>query len=453
VQLGVLAFLVTLAAEWPLLYGLALGLIVTVVPAIWTVMRTVRVARQCSLSVSDAGLVEQRFGHRVSCYWDDVVEVQARRWLGGLFRQETLLLRYSSVEKLDYRGKLRNTIPSVVKKRGQIFGSAWTSSMPHGGMGRSDGHWPIAGCRSPAPVRATLPSWPDPRGGRGRVTTFVGGGHAPGAEFQAVDPSDCNLRTLSAARTARLPHVRFAQLFGSRPSPGDVPTQHIAALVEAVTTARTSVTDVYFNGAGGKIELHETGFVDYANHLAATHRSEDEAEHLVVGPDILHRLSEAEQRETGKTWRWAGNTRGYGQDERAETVASIRLHVAEPRAVAVETLDGERLHRYTFRVRAGRDHEDAVIARMYEHLRHHQIARVVFDVWLNDDGQLRRTREHGRLLPAAQSRYKPIAWTTDQWDFGIATGITVPSPAQILRPPDTTCRSEADLPVAWDGRS
>jgi hypothetical protein len=156
---------VTLAAEWPLLYGLALGLIVTVVPAIWTVMRTVRVARQCSLSVSDAGLVEQRFGHRVSCYWDDVVEVQARRWLGGLFRQETLLLRYSSVEKLDYRGKLRNTIPSVVKEKGadlrislDVFDAAWRDG-PIGRALADRGLSLACSCPRHAPVVAGSAGW------------------------------------------------------------------------------------------------------------------------------------------------------------------------------------------------------------------------------------------------------------------------------------------------------
>jgi hypothetical protein len=112
--------------------------------------------------------------------------------------------------------------------------------------------------------------------------------------------------------------------------------------------------------------------------------------------------------------------------------ASLRLHVAEPRAATIETVDGERLHRYTFRVESPRDHEDAVIARMYDHLRHHQATQVSFEVWLSDNGDLRRTRGRAKVYEQAQG-YTLRAFTTDYWDFGVTTEISAPSPDQILR--------------------
>jgi hypothetical protein len=115
--------------------------------------------------------------------------------------------------------------------------------------------------------------------------------------------------------------------------------------------------------------------------------------------------------------------------------AGVRLRVAEPRSATVERVGGERLHRYAFRVEPWRDHEDAVINRMYDHLRHHQATRILFEVWLADDGGLRRTRERARVRRQME-RYTLLGWTTDYWDFGVTTEITVPSPEQILGAPD-----------------
>lgn len=80
-------------------------------------------------------------------------------------------------------------------------------------------------------------------------------------------------------------------------------------------------------------------------------------------------------------------------------------------------------------------HEDAVIARMYDHMRHHQATRVSLEVWLTGDGNLRRTREHAKAYQQAQG-YTLRAWTTDHWDFGIITRIAIPSLDQILKEPD-----------------
>jgi hypothetical protein len=227
--------------------------------------------------------------------------------------------------------------------------------------------------------------------------------------------------------------MRLARLLRSRPTSGDVPIQDIAALIEAATTARTSTTAVYRTDFGREFKQHESGVEDFVRHLSSTRRTQDGAEHLRVGPDILHRLSEEERDKTGKAWRWEGEACPYWEGERAETAAALRLQVAEPRAA--KTVDGERLHRYAFRVETLRDHEDAAISRMYDHLRHHQTTRVLFEVWLTDDGDLRRTCERAKAHQQVQA-YTLQGWTTDYWDFGVTTEIAVPSPDQILRAAD-----------------
>jgi hypothetical protein len=80
---------------------------------------------------------------------------------------------------------------------------------------------------------------------------------------------------------------------------------------------------------------------------------------------------------------------------------------------------------------------------MYDHLRHHQTTRFLFEVWLADDGSLRRTRERATVRGRAQ-RYTLHGWTTDYWDFGVATDIAVPPPEQILGAPDGPAGSTVD---------
>lgn len=211
--------------------------------------------------------------------------------------------------------------------------------------------------------------------------------------------------------------------------------EHIAALIEAAATARASTTVVYRTDFGRRFKQHESGMEDFVRHLRSTRRAQDGAEHLQAGPDILHRLSEEEQHRTGKSWRWEGDVCPYQEGERAEMAAALRLHVAEPRSATTEKVDGERLRRYSFRVETWPDHKDAVIAHMYDHLRHHQTTQIVFEVWLTDDGGLRRTRERANARARKQG-YTVLGWTTDYWDFGVATEIAVPSPDQILRASD-----------------
>ncbi len=225
--------------------------------------------------------------------------------------------------------------------------------------------------------------------------------------------------------------MRLAPLRRSRPAFDDVPVEHIAELIEATTTARTAVTAAYRSDFGRRLTSHQSGTVDFVDQLHSARRT-DGVEHLQVGRDIFHRLSEKEARNTGKTWRWEGHACPYQEGERAETAASLRLRLAEPTVAAIATIDGERLHHFAFRVESGPGHEDATAARMYDHMRHHRMTRVLLDVWLTDDGRLRRTRERARMRDQVGA-HTLRAVTTENWDFGVATGIVVPSSEQILR--------------------
>jgi|EndMetStandDraft_8_1072994.scaffolds.fasta_scaffold171628_1 hypothetical protein len=221
----------------------------------------------------------------------------------------------------------------------------------------------------------------------------------------------------------------------SRSSPDDVPAEHIATLIETAATARTSTTAVFRSGFGQRFDQDESGVEDFVRHLGSVRRAQDGAEHLHAGPDILHRLSTKEQEETGKVWRWEGPACPFHAGERAEMAAALRLGVAVPSSATVKTVEGEQLHRYTFRVEAPRDHEDAIIARMYDHQRHHETTRVLLEVWLAGDGGLRRTRERAKVHQQVKE-YTLLGWTTDYWDFGVTAEITVPAPDQILGAPD-----------------
>jgi hypothetical protein len=67
-------------------------------------------------------------------------------------------------------------------------------------------------------------------------------------------------------------------------------------------------------------------------------------------------------------------------------------------------------------------------------MRHHQVTRTFVEVWLADDGTLRRTRERAKTQ-RRESGYALRAWVTDHWDFGIPVEITRPSPDQVLDEP------------------
>jgi hypothetical protein len=225
--------------------------------------------------------------------------------------------------------------------------------------------------------------------------------------------------------------MRFAGFSRSMPSFPDAATERMAAAVEAITTARAATTYVLLQG-GKEVEFGSHGLVDYVDGLRAT-SFQDGAEYVLSDAGALRRLTDEEQRETGKTWRFEGHGCPYWLGERTETATSLRLQVAEPVESAVESIDGLQLNRYTFRVRTSRGHENAVIARMYEHLHYHQIAKVTYDIWLTGDGELHATREEAIKARWAQNPGSCVKTTTTNWDFGVVTEIAPPEETEILR--------------------
>ena len=233
--------------------------------------------------------------------------------------------------------------------------------------------------------------------------------------------------------------MRFAPFSRSVPSFPEAATERIAAALEAITTARTTTTYVLLHG-GKEVEYESHGFVDYASHLR-TAGFRDGTEYLLFNAGALRRLTDEEQRETGKVWRLEGHECPYWPDEQTQMATALRLQVVEPIESAIENLDDTRLHRYTFRVKPGRGHQNSAITRMYEHLNYHKVAKVVQDIWLTDDGKLHSTREQLIMARWAQNSGTCVKATTTSWSFGVVTWITPPEETEILR--------TANAPNSW----
>jgi hypothetical protein len=211
----------------------------------------------------------------------------------------------------------------------------------------------------------------------------------------------------------------------------DVPFGHISAVLEGARTARVHLTTVV---GGSRRVVHQGGLIDFGGHLLLLRSEVDgrAVEHLQAGPDILHRLSDEEQRETGKVWRWEGSSCPYWENERAETIASVRPSVARPVGFAEERIDHEDLFRYTLRIEPARGDGDPVIARLHEHLRLHGADMVLLDVWLTEDGLLRGAREHFGRSFWRRIRGGMGSTTVDFWDFGVEVDISRPSADEVL---------------------
>ncbi|MGI8330128.1 hypothetical protein ACRYCC_09180 [Actinomadura scrupuli] len=243
--------------------------------------------------------------------------------------------------------------------------------------------------------------------------------------------------------------MRLARVFRGRPPPDEVPLGHIADEVEAVTTARLTADVLVSRGDGRTLPVRHEGFWDYRHHLGFIRISTGEviAHHLHAGPDVLCRLTPEEQQRTGMTWRWESPADPGWENHRAETVAAIR-HRAVPVAATVEEHDGERLRRFSLRIRPRRHETDPLLAGLYQRCERHGIKKLTYDVWLTADGRLRRTCE-GVTILRSHARPGSIASITEtQWDFGVVVeDLVAPRPHEIIRP-----RVEPGLTVLIDGR-
>lgn len=229
---------------------------------------------------------------------------------------------------------------------------------------------------------------------------------------------------------------RFARLSRNRPAPEEAPLGHIADEVEAVTTARLSATVLMKRADLRNAVVAQEGFWDYGRALGFLRISTEGmvADHLHVGPDVLCRLSPEERLRTGSSWRWECSADPGWESRRSEIVAALR-HRADPVAIAVEEGDGERVRRFSLRIRPRRNETDPLLAGLYQYTRRHGIKKLTYDVWLTEDGRLRRTREEVTILRSHARPGRIISITENQWDFGIIVeDLVVPPPHEIIPP-------------------
>jgi hypothetical protein len=132
VVLGVAATAVT---RGPLWMGVIIGVIFAAVTSPFTAMKI----RRRSLIASASGLIAQRDTYRVSCSWDDAVEIRARK-LGGVLPVDEIVFRQGTTEAVDSRGKRRKGVAGKVAKMGadrRIQVGVYDASWREGPIGES----------------------------------------------------------------------------------------------------------------------------------------------------------------------------------------------------------------------------------------------------------------------------------------------------------------------------
>jgi hypothetical protein len=228
--------------------------------------------------------------------------------------------------------------------------------------------------------------------------------------------------------------MKFPWLSGGRPSPDEVPLEHIADLAGDVRTARFASVIRMVKGDHRQMTVRQDGLFDYGHHLGLFRTTTPDGipDRLLRGPDVLQLLSADEQRETGKVWKWVGSAEPNWETERAETVAAIR-HLAQPTVVAVELVAGERVRRYSLRIRPRRQEKDPLLAGVYEHVRRCGIKLQTHDLWITADGRLVQTREHATMFRSHSGPGRVASYTQESWDFGIdLAGLPIPATDEIL---------------------
>nr|BFE37247.1 hypothetical protein GCM10010200_094980 [Actinomadura rugatobispora] len=187
-----------------------------------------------------------------------------------------------------------------------------------------------------------------------------------------------------------------------------------------------------FHGIGG--DHRGEGVWDFERHLRLLRFGTGaDAVHLLhAGPDMFTELSPQDRLQSGKRWTRATGGQTNWRSERSETVASIR-HLSEPVRVGSEKLAGQRLRRYSLRVRPDPAATDPLLKGVHEHVRSEGIKQLRFDAWLTGDDRLWQTREHATLHRAHARRTGVRTYSLYCWEFGIDLGdLAAPSPDEIL---------------------
>ncbi|HEX2312571.1 MAG TPA: hypothetical protein VHJ17_02490 [Thermomonospora sp.] len=230
---------------------------------------------------------------------------------------------------------------------------------------------------------------------------------------------------------------------GGAPVPVDVPLGVIADAVETVRTARMLRVLRYASGS-----LHEQGLWDFERHLGImrTMTPDGPVDRLYTRTEVFRLLSPEEQDETGRVWRREPYREEIPDPGRAGTVAALR-RLAEPAGAAVETVHGERLHRFTLRVRTRPGTGDPLLDALHRRAHAARARRMAVEAWLTGDGALRQVREHAVLgnRPRGRAEFDRYCW-----DFGVDVGaLAPPAPAQILD--EEAGRGARGLTVLIDG--
>ncbi|GAT68920.1 hypothetical protein PS9374_04585 [Planomonospora sphaerica] len=227
--------------------------------------------------------------------------------------------------------------------------------------------------------------------------------------------------------------VRLRRLLTADRSPVGPPADFLAGRWEP-RTARTAHTTV-LDGHNGDTVIRTQGVANIADDLeiGVMTTGDGPVRMLRIGSEIYHRLSEAEQRKTGKRWIWARSLPGHTHHGWGPTSALIQRS-GQLRSFAREDQDGEELRHYTFLLRPRHD-EDPVAADLYQYLRLYGADRMTWEVWLTTDDRVRRVRSHATTLRSQRALYGLVSMTSEYWDFDIPDGFTPPPPEDLpLRP-------------------
>ncbi|MFI7059280.1 hypothetical protein ACWDOR_45425 [Streptosporangium canum] len=223
---------------------------------------------------------------------------------------------------------------------------------------------------------------------------------------------------------------RLRQLLPGSRTAIDVPFDHIEAAWKDDATMRVSYTWVV-GGHRRDVVTHAQGVVDIAGDLETYEAlSEDGCVTVFrVGSQFYHLLSDEERQRTGKRWQWVEDD--LWKWEYTPEIWSI----ARLKAFAVETLGGKELRRYTLVVKPRHGEKEPVLAELHHALHRLGTDRFTLDIWMTEDGDVRRTRRHLAMFRTRRGIGELTSVTIEYWDPGVPDRLIAPCSKEIVPPP------------------
>jgi hypothetical protein len=192
----------------------------------------------------------------------------------------------------------------------------------------------------------------------------------------------------------------------------------MTASAEKLTTARTSY--IWMMGTDSHdVAIPGQGVVDFVNRLETYEMglADGRIRLLRIGPDLYRELSDEERQETGRRWEWIGA-------EPIWKLGRAMWGIAQPKVLAMEELNGEKLRRYTLLVRPRRRDKDPALAELRHALHRNGADRITFDVWLTQDDHVRRLRTHITRFRTMRGDGRVTSSTVEYSDFDIPVDFT-----------------------------